>query len=227
MNDKALQQAIAKADLCELLQIGFSYPTPELAQGLLDGSFEDDLEAALAEAGGAAPSSNDAGAANSDVNALYEHLRDSYSHLFLAPGSKKPVFPYEAAFMAKLKDPEVTPVYFRSPCTLDVEAQMKAAGVVPKNVNQEPCDSIFEEFEFLAYLYRGLVQALQDAGDTNLWLARIELFLSGHLLTWADKFMEQTIAEDARLGEGGYYARLAGWGLVVLPIMAQDVAPQD
>ena len=89
---------------------------------------------------------------------------------------------------------KVVPALFRTPVTLDVERLMREAGVVAKNARKEPCDSVFEEVEFLSYLYAKLADALNcdDAEAVAAWTERIQTFEREHAQAWLPAFMQRT-----------------------------------
>ena len=71
---------------------------------------------------------------------------------------------------------------------------MREAGVVAKNARKEPCDSVFEEFELLSYLYAKLADALNcdDAEAVAAWTERIQTFEREHAQAWLPAFMQRT-----------------------------------
>ena len=191
--EEAVKRAVGKADAFELLSCAFAYPDERLAQGLVDGSFADDARACLLDAGAdpaAADSTAEALAAWRDASAadLLADMRIVYSRLYLAPGGHTPIFPYESAFLHVERGMKGVPALFRTPVTLDVERLMREAGVVAKNARKEPCDSVFEEFEFLSYLYAKLADALNcdDAEAVAAWTER------EHAQAWLPAFMQRT-----------------------------------
>ena len=106
------------------------------------------------------------------------------------------------------------PTLFRSPVTLDVERQMREAGVVAKNGRKEPCDSVFEEFEFLSYLFAKQADALSRMADDEAvaWGERARTFARDHVLAWLPQFMRRT----QELADGEPYAALAVLGAAAL-----------
>ena len=121
-------------------------------------------------------------------------MRIVYSRLYLAPGGHTPIFPYESAFLHVERGMKGVPALFRTSVTLDVERLMREAGVVAKNARKEPCDSVFEEFEFLSYLYAKLADALNcdDAEAVAAWTERIQTFEREHAQAWLPAFMRRT-----------------------------------
>lgn len=217
--DEEVKKAVGKADAYELLSYAFAYPDERMVQGLMDGSLADDAQACLADVGmheSAALSAAEKLRMSAAVSAetLLEELRVTYSRLYLVPGGHTPIFPYESAFLHVAKGASGTPALFRTPVTLDVEAQMRAAGVVARDGRKEPCDSVSRECEFLSFLYAKLADALvRDAEDDEArWIERIATFEDSHVNAWMPSFMECT----RELASGSPYAAFATFGLAVL-----------
>ena len=169
----SMQQAIALADLCELLSVAFRFPTAELACALADGGFADDARNCLVEAGFGTDEAERAcalldGFAGADARDLFAELRKGYSLLFLAPGADVPVWPYEAAFRHVAEHKQGAPMLFRAPITLNVEHMMAEAGVRPTDARKEPADSVADEFAFLSYLYGKAAEAQFGAGESHI-----------------------------------------------------------
>ena len=217
------------ADACELLSCAFAYPDERLAVGLCDGALADDAEACLIDAGVAADEARRVAEGlrawrGADVAQVLPGMRVAYSRMYLAPGGHTPVFPYESAFLHVEKGAPGIPVLFRTPVTLDVEAQMREAGVVAKDARKEPCDSVFEEFEFLSYLHARRADALvRDAADeAATWADRAVRFARKHALAWIPSFMRRTREQEAAVG--GPYAALAALGEAALGALADTEA---
>ena len=226
--ESRLVAAIGKADMCELLSRAFSFPDEELAKALADGSLVDDCAACLADAG-CGDSDSDGAVAGFRSGAaagggFFERLRKEYSHLYLNP-VRVLVYPYESAFLHVESGREGVPVLFRSAVTRDVEAQMREAGVIPKNARKEPCDSVFQEFEFMSFMYGSLAAAIQEGDEAacDLWQGRVERFLDEHALKWMPAFMERTIEHS---GEG-LYASFARIALVFLGMLSEEAVGRE
>lgn len=220
---EAVKKAVGKADVCELLACAFAFPSEQLAQGLTSGALADDAEACLLDAGATDDSArqvaNDLRAwQGADAAELHSRMCITYSRLYLAPGGHTPIFPYESAFLHVEKGAPGIPALFRTPVTLDVERQMHEAGVAAKNERKEPCDSVFEEFEFLSYLYAKLADALTREADeeASTWEARANQFVSDHAHAWLPSFMRRT----HELAEGEPYEALASLGAASLEVIA-------
>lgn len=225
MDVSAIRKSVGMADGCELLNCAFAFPTEGLAQGLADGSVAQDAAGCLRDAGVA----DDAAAAAAeglrawvgfDAAELYAGMRRVYSLLYLKPGSDTPVFPYESAFIHVQRGLPGAPALFRTAITLDVEHQMHDAGVAAKDERTEPCDSVFEEFEFLSYLFARKADALQrdDREQARDWGERAHRFTREHALAWMPAFMERT----RELAPESPYAALAAVALALLEVLGKE-----
>lgn len=220
---EALKRAVGKADVCELLACAFAFPSERLAEGLASGALADDARECLMDAGVDREAAQDMAEGlrawqESDAYELYTRMRITYSRLYLAPGDRTPILPYESAFLHVEKSAPGIPALFRSPVTLDVERQMHDAGVAAKNERKEPCDNVFEEFEFLSYLYARLADALdREAADkVDDWEVRANQFVHDHAHVWLPTFMSRT----RELAEGEPYAAFAALGSATLEVIA-------
>lgn len=219
---EALKRVVGLADACELLSCAFAFPDERLAEGLCGGALADDAEACLRDAG----ASDDAARPTveglrawrgAEADRLLARMRTTYSQLYLAPGGSTPIFPYESAFIHVERGLPGAPALFRTAVTLDVERQMHEAGVAAKNERKEPCDSVFEEFEFLSYLFAKKADALVREFDHEAagYEERARAFERDHALAWLPSFMERT----RELAAGEPYEVLAALGAVVLATM--------
>ena len=147
------------------------------------------------------------------VDELRARMGREYSRLYLNLACPL-IYPYESAFLHVASGAQGKPALFRTRVTLDVEAQMREAGVAAADGRVEPCDSIADEFAFLSYLYGSLAAAMHagDEGAQDLWRGRIERFLGDHVLAWLPGCMLMT-AERTR---EGIYRRLARVALALL-----------
>ena len=218
--EEDLKQAVGLADACELLSYAFAYPDERLAQALVDGTLADDARACLSDAGVAANAEAEAAAEglrvwrSPSVEETLSVMRKTYSRLYLAPGGHTPIFPYESAFLHVERGLPGIPALFRTAVTLDVERHMREAGVAAKNGRKEPCDSVFEEFEFLSYLHAKRAEALHcnDGERAVAWAQRIGAFEEEHVSMWLPTFMRRT----QELAEGTPYAAFAALGLATM-----------
>ena len=231
MSDK-FRETVGRADLCELLAAAFAFPTEELATALVDGSFLDDAVGALEDAGARADA---VVAVRGELAMLLndeelgDALRKGSSLLYFAPGAQVPVFPYESAFRHRAMGAAGTPALFRSPVTLDVERQMREAGVVPMDARAEPADSVWNEFMLLSYLFGKQAEAVEadDAEAEARWAQAAARFWDEHGAQWLPAFMAKTNAEAAKLTEttwGRPYAALATFGTTVCELLETATA---
>lgn len=236
-HDAELRRLIGLADCFELLCAAFSFPTAELARALVDGRLEGDALSCLSDAGANADDLQSVGRAlrsvaaswcgtDADVaggaSAAEKEMRGRYTMLFLAPGANVPVFPYESAFLSVFEGRSKVPTLFLSPVTLDVESQMRKAGVVPCDVRSEPADSVWNELAFLSYLYGvGAKRFAEGEGDGRP-SDELATFLSEHGRKWLPAFMKAVIAESREAPAGDPYGALAHLGLVILSLTEFD-----
>ncbi|WP_139651198.1 TorD/DmsD family molecular chaperone [Raoultibacter phocaeensis] len=218
--EMSIREAVGRADMCELLARTFAYPDDELAYAVVSGSCVDDLLSCLADAG--CEDVSDIGSpvsSHSEAQEMLSCLRKEYTKLYLNPAGVL-IYPYESAFIHMKSGHSGKPILFRTPITLDVETQMRDAGIVPKNALKEPCDSVYQEFEFLSFLYGSLALAIQqeDFESSKAWSERIERFLSDHVLHWIPQFMEDTI----RISSGSVYGSFARFVIGFLACLGSD-----
>lgn len=200
--------------MSEFLGVVFDYPNRSVAEALSDGRLLSDCISCCIDCGvdrgSISEFENDLhGFGGTDADRLVEEMRRDYSQLFLGPGLKALVLPYESAYLHILQGKRGTPTLFRSALTLDVENRMREAGMMLEGVRKEPCDSIFYEFRFLSYLYGNLARAIQqgDGEYIQLLLNRIEQFVDDHALQWMPSFMTRTA--ELSCGLYGLFARVA------------------
>ena len=220
MDDREdLVRAIGAADMFELTARAFSFPDELLAQALSSGDFHHDAAACLADAGieahreGLREEAMFDGMCGLDASNLLEEMRVAYSLTYLAPDGPR-VWLYESAFLHRASGRPGVPALFRCPSAVDVERQMREAGVVPVDVRTTPCDSIHAECAFLSYMLGCVARALQTGDEQGiaLWKGRIASFVRRHGSAWFVAFFEATMGDD----EAGPYAALAS---CVLPFV--------
>lgn len=221
-NQGTILRAVGIADACELLSCLFAYPNEAFAEGLVTGAVAQDAESCLIDAGVAEETAKEAALAlrswgDADAAELFGLLRRTYTKLYLAPGGKALVFPYETAFRHVERGLPGKPSLFRTSVTIDVERQMREAGVRAKNDRTEPCDSVFEEFEFLSYLAARWADALtREAEDEAArWEESLARFDVEHGASWLRPFMGQTKEKGADTP----YAAFAEVGLKLLEVL--------
>lgn len=235
--DAALRRLIGLADCFELLCAAFSYPTADLAQALVDGRLREDALSCLSDAGASEHDLRAVDRALGDIAnyareaygdfttaapALEKEMRGRYTMLFLAPGANVPVFPYESAFLSVTKGQSSVPTLFISPVTLDVESQMRGAGVIPQDIRNEPADSVWNELSFLSYLYGNAAKQCAEGPDDPCWIDELATFLSEHGEKWLPAFMEETIAQGRAVSQADPYSAFARLGLATLSLTKHD-----
>lgn len=206
-----VEQAINYSDFYQLMAIALRCPTKELAEGLLDGSFADDMAACMEGLGVTADEADEAYdqmcAAvlkdSSEAEELFHRLRAEYTRLFLIPKKEK-IYIYESRFRyPKDADPKQYSM-FVSPCALHAEQVYKEAGVRVRKGLQEAPDHMATELEYFSYLYRKLAESLsqekaeeKDGVSTEtkqeklMWKLRIDTFWQQHLSKWYDDFFAE------------------------------------
>ena len=207
-----VEQAINYSDFYQLMAIALRCPTKELAEGLMDGSFADDLAACMEGLGVSANESDEAYdqlcAAvlrdSSEAENLFHLLRTEYTRLFLIP-KKEQIHIYESRFRyPKDADPKQYSM-FVSPCALHAEQVYKEAGVRVRKGLQEAPDHMATELEYLSYLYRKLAESLsrekaekekdqlsaENKQELLMWKLRIDTFWQQHLVKWYSEFLEE------------------------------------
>jgi len=224
-----VEQAINYSDFYQLLAIALRCPTRELAQGLLDGSFADDLAACMEGLGMEPDEADEAydrlcAAVLADANNaedLFHRLRTEYTCLFLVPKREK-IYIYESRFCyPKDEDPKQYTMFI-SPCALHAEQCYKEAGVRVRKDLQEAPDHMATELEYVSYLYRKLAECIsrEKAEEKNgvsaetkqnilMWKLRIDTFWQKHLSKWYDAFLAE-IQEKTQLETYRTLAALGG-----------------
>ncbi|MBR6527914.1 MAG: molecular chaperone TorD family protein [Lachnospiraceae bacterium] len=212
-----VEQAINLSDFYQLMAIAMRCPTKELAEGLLDGSFADDMAACMEGLGVSADVADEAYdtlcaavlADASQAEELFHLLRVEYTRLFLIPKKEK-IYIYESRFCyPKDADPRQYSM-FVSPCALHAEQCYKEAGVRVRKDLQEVPDHMATELEYISYLYRKMAETITMENKTEqvLWKVRIETFWQKHLNKWYDAFL----AEIQEKTESETYKALATLG---------------
>lgn len=221
--EESVRREVGCADGYELLSCAFAYPDERLAKGLVDGSVASDALACLLDAGAGEVAAREAaerlGAWRSaSASELLSSMRVLYSRLYLKPGGHTPVQPYESAFLHAERGLPGVPALFRTSVTMDVERQMREAGVVAKDARKEPCDSVFQEFEFLSYVHAKLAEALggEDEAGVALWSERLRVFEEEHTRVWLPLFLRRT----QELAADEPYAAFAAFGLCLMGVQS-------
>ena len=227
VQESGARRLAGAADVCELLSVAFRFPEEDaLAVALVDGRFAADAQGAFSDAGAPAEAlaaSDKLLASFRDLNAaaLQRDLRRGYSLLFLAPGAKVPVWPYEAPFRYRAKGRAGVPSLFRSPVTLEVAASMSEVGFKPVDAT-EPPDSVADELAFLSALLATAAAALQGGEEpvAQNRLGKARRFWNDHPGQWLPAFMEQVQQESPLRKGASPYGLLAQWGALVLSVLS-------
>ena len=196
-SDVELKKIIGLADACELLGALYRYPDQAIADAVKDGSIKEDAYSCLIDAG-----IEDA-VAEDLTRSFYqpEHdnvmgsLRRCHSFLYERQGRGVPIFPYEGAYLHTSAGRPGSPALFRSPVALKVEGLMREVGVIPKDSRVEPCDSVWDEFEFLSFLLGSLAQfSLNgDAESYNKFKKVLATTNAEHIQKWLPRFFEDSL----------------------------------
>jgi len=199
----SLRKAIASSDLCTLFAVAFRFPDEALADALCSGTFMSDLIDCLNEA--EAPDNEiqetkellSQMMLDCDSVGLLAEMRREHSRLYDIPGKFTKIYIFEGPFRFVADGQKGKPSLFLSPITADVKKQMIEAGVIPKNHEHEPVDSIYSELEFMAFMLAQFSESLR-IGDDSIqleWANRIKRFKQEHLEKWVPDFMEKTVQE--------------------------------
>lgn len=202
---KEMNLAFATSDFYQLLSCSLQYPSEELAEALLEGSFKEDSLAILHDI---SCNENDILAVGALFNmleaetenkqSLFEDMRKEYTRLFNHP--KKPsIFIYESFFHQNLtQDHENPTMLFLSPTALDVERCYSDSGVQLKNKSGEPPDYMPTELEFMMYLYGNKGRAILDGAFEKVKNneQHIEQFEKQHLCKWGYAFFDRLYKES-------------------------------
>lgn len=236
VDEKTLKEAIGLADACELLAAAAAFPDEALADALSDGRLVADARSCLDDCGvgpeeAAAACGSWADLAGKDRDAMLSEIRRAYSLLFVRQGDGVAVWPYESAFLHVEAGRDGEPALFRSSVTLDVEKSMREAGGLPPDARTEPCDSVWDEFMFLSYLFGREAEAL-DAGDAEaakLFRGRARAFVGDHASRWLPGFFDAVARElPAVAGPESvpalFYGGLCSYGACVMGAVARRVA---
>ena len=182
------QTSAALANFCLLTSIGLCPPTPELAQGLADGSFFSDyLEctqliapndlryASLAYYGKAA-------------DAVYQELNREYTRLFVSP--KRELVPlYESLIV----HPDEKVSMFINQTAMHCDQAYRKTGFAYEEKNKFPADHVGIELRFFACLLIRRLQALENGNpeEADAAAQAISDFARQHLARWVKPFCAQ------------------------------------
>ncbi|MBR2834832.1 MAG: molecular chaperone TorD family protein [Coriobacteriales bacterium] len=217
-----LHRCIGLADACELLAATFCFPTPELANALVDGSYASDCTGCFADMGASRETLDSLASElepfkEREVQELLDALKKGNSILYLAPGLDVPVWPYESPFHTMRLDPTAKPSLFRTQIALDIEALMRDAGVAYEYARTDPIDSIWNEFSYLSFLYGSLAQAIQEnnTDQATEWQKHIDIFTQKHVANWFSDFMAASIEQATKHSYGIEYKTFARIGALL------------
>lgn len=230
----ALERLAGLADAFELLRVATSFPAEELARAAVTGALADDARSCLEDCGMAPEAAAAVVApwtvlAGGDAGELWAAMKRGHSLLHVRQGAGVAVWPYESAFIHRRMGMPGEPALFRTHVTLAVEASMRTAGVLPEDYLVEPCDSVWDECSFIAYLLGDEAAALASGDGMPDALAetrrgQLTAFVREHVLAWLPEFFD-AVADQAECGFGAlgtpgesvglaqsYYRGLAAFG---------------
>ena len=229
----SMRETIGLADGCELMGALTRFPDSDLALAVTSGLVRDDaigcardIVSEHGDGQGDAVEILCEGfgcVGNEEIDALCSALRRAWSRLYVRQGSGVAVFPYESAFIHVRAGVPVEPARFRSALTLRVERTMRESGVLPKDAETEPCDSVWNEWAFLSFLIGSEAKALLglELGaddymgkpvDTKEVVARIKAVLRRCTVTTSQTESTEGVIEfdNLRLDMNSYELRVKG-----------------
>ena len=239
-----MRETIGLVDGCELMGALTRFPDSDLALAVTSGLVRDDaigcardIVSEHGDGQGDAVEILCEGfgcVGNEEVDALCSALRRAWSLLYVRQGSGVAVFPYESAFIHVRAGVPGEPALFRSALTLRVERTMRESGVLPKDAETEPCDSVWNEWAFLSFLLGSEAASLEaeDEEAVALWRGRVADFVRDHAALWLPDFLTRTAEEVERLAQAGkvdpaaerFYGALAAYGRFLLETLAERAA---
>lgn len=234
VDENELRRVVGLADVCELLASATPFPNENLANALADGGLAGDALACLEDCGVAhdqavAACSSWDRLVGQSASAILADIRRTHSLLFVRQGSGVAVWPYESAFLHVRAGKTGEPALFRGPVTLEVEQAMREVGVLPRDSRVEPCDSVWDEFMFLSYLFGNEADALNsgDAEAVALYRGRSAAFAERHALRWMPGFfgaIERKLSDVAEPESAShlFYGGLCSYGTCVMELLSRD-----
>ena len=218
-----LEQAIASADLFELLAVAFAYPTERLLEGLSEGYVREDVLACFLELHAPDHLIEHLQELFDGVEASGDHLsfmsmKKEYTHLYMVLGEDTKLFPFEGTYLHVIEKQPVMPSMFQTQVTQDVEDWMRRCNALPATTDAEPVDSVYSEFNFMRKMFTNLAKALQlgDHDDAAAWWREIVGFRAEHIDKWIPLFMKHTLVVTNSAAYAGF-ARLALLALIHIP----------
>ena len=225
IHETTCDEAESAADLLEITGMLFKFLGPDEADVIASGTLckrlrqiaaclKDDEQQKLALSLSVLDS-----LADEDCDFVHERLRKGYSSLFLHSGEGVRVWPYEAPFRFVADGRSGMPSLFRSPTTLDVEAQFAAAGISPDGKRREPVDSLSNECFFVSLLLRSAAGLDgSEAGVRQRSLEQLQEFNGSHPAKWFESFFDR-VRKAARSVRADEYAAFADVGDLALRSM--------
>lgn len=198
--DGEIRRCVAASDMYQLLCMSVHLPTEELAAGLCDGSYAEDVATILEELLFPAEEVKKIKSLLAALHAgghgkddLLTSMRREYTRLFTHPQNPG-IAIYETTFLYDPEDElQSQPTLFISPAALDAERCYKKAGLQMSEKIKEPADHMATEMEFMMYLYlqkaRGLQQDLPEEAARRE--EEIREFSDDHLKKWAIAFFDR------------------------------------
>ncbi|MBQ2990412.1 MAG: molecular chaperone TorD family protein, partial [Clostridia bacterium] len=210
--------------LLELLSLGFTNPSRELASALADGSFSGDLNACLqglhayldAQACGPALAAiQDCGVlfSSEDPVTLFHQINREYTRLFVSPRQEM-LPPYEGLYVHRA-DKKAS--MFINPSCMHAEQEYRRRAFPFPEKGKIPGDHIAIELRFTAFLIAKHIAACvsqhtESAADASSALSG---FVAAHISRWYQPFMLET----RKVSQHPFYSLLAQTALVVYPLL--------
>jgi len=225
MEEKSSPQArdiaLARSEVYGLLARALSYPDAALAAALADGSFIEDLRAALAflpEIPGEVRTALTVLEKAASMASLSD-LENTYLVLF-APGHLPDASPYETAYLEGQ-------IFRKMQEMADIAGFYRAFGLEPAGLERP--DFIATELEFLhilAFQEARAYEVFQYEGASTCWEAQ-RSFLRDHVARWVPGFCTALAREDGSIyGAIGTIARaFVQYDASVLGVEPQPVGP--
>lgn len=203
--EKIMQVALNRSDLYQLLAIAFRDPTKELVEGLISGTYRDDVvdcvnwlnaDSTIFDEAILALEQLSQDLADHDPDNVLHDLKIEYFRLFI--GAKGPIVsPYQTVYCDP-RDGMGSTVLFTSPTAIATEKAYKNSGVSLVKEQNEPPDHIATEMEFLMYLCAQEAMAWKN-GDLELAKRRRlqeREFIDEFVGKWIFTFCHQVINES-------------------------------
>lgn len=217
-DEQTIIQAFASSDFYQLLSLSLQWPSQELANALMDGSYQSDavnilqdLQCSREDILHVSDSLDELLANESEQ--LLGQMRKEYTRLFNHP--VQPVISiYESMFTEKVGEKKKDVVLFLNPTALDVERCYKEAGIHLTNSSKEPADHMAAELEFMMYLHgkKGIALKVENLKEVEKIEENIDQFERLHLLKWVEPFLNR-LENESEILPYKRIAKLAEVGL--------------